>query len=295
MFEEAQLYSPATVGDDGSVEVHLGKDHPGFNDSAYRQRRNQIAAAAVAWRPGQPNPHIDYTDAEQAIWRAVSRDLHGKHEKYACHDFLEGKARLDLPADHIPQLDEVSAGLTPLTGFRYECAPGLVPLREFYGALADKVFHSTQYVRHPAEPLYTPEPDIIHEVIGHANMLAAPHLAAITSAAGHAVRRVEDDDSVKLIADVFWFSMEFGVLREDGELKAVGAGILSSCGEIEEFRHMQIRPLDIAEMGTANYDITRYQPVLYAADSMAQLEDVIGGFFDTVDDATAARLRATRV
>jgi phenylalanine-4-hydroxylase len=290
MFEEAQLYSPVTQSDDGKVEVHLGKDHPGFNDPAYRARRNEIAAAAVVWEPGKPVPRVEYSEQENAIWRTVSAELHGKHERYAVREFLEAKARLGLPEDRVPQLDEVTARLEPLTGFRYDPAPGLVPLREFYGSLADRVFHSTQYVRHPSEPLYTPEPDVIHEVIGHGNMLASPRFAALKQAAGEAARRVESDDALQLIADIFWFTMEFGVMREDGELRAYGAGILSSYGEIEEFRGMEIRPLDLPEMGAIEYDITKYQPVLYCAESMDELEDVVGGFFATVDDDTRARM-----
>lgn len=290
MFEEAQLYSPVTQGDDGKVEVHLGADHPGFNDPVYRTRRNEIAAAAMAWKPEEPIPHVDYSEAEHEIWRVVCRELHDKHEKYACAAYLEGKSALALPEDHVPQLSEVTDGLCGLTGFEYHCAPGLVPLREFYGSLADRVFHSTQYVRHPSEPLYTPEPDIIHEVIGHGNMLAHPRFAEIKRQAGDAARRVETDAALQLIADVFWFTLEFGVMHEEGELKAYGAGILSSYGEIEEFRHMEIRPIDLAEMGTIDYDITKYQPVLYSAESMDHLEDVVGGFFVEADDDTPARL-----
>ena len=221
----------------------------------------------------------------------MCRELHDKHEKYACREYLEGKARLGLPEDRVPQLSEVTAGLRPLTGFEYHCAPGLVALREFYGALADRVFHSTQYVRHPSEPLYTPEPDIIHEVIGHGNMLASPRFAEVKRLAGEAARRVETDEALQVIADIFWFTLEFGVIREDSELKAYGAGILSSYGEIEEFRHTEIRPIDLAEMSTVEYDITSYQPILYAAESMDQLEDVVGGFFATADDDTPARLK----
>lgn len=290
MFEEAQLYSPVTLDDDGRVEVQLGKDHPGFSDPAYRERRNQIAATAMAWVPGEPIPHVDYTAAEHEIWRLVSHDLHDKHLTYACREFLHGKQRLGLPVDRIPQLDEVTATLRPLSDFAYLCAPGLVGLREFYGALAERRFYSTQYVRHPAQPLYTPEPDVIHEVIGHGNLLASPRFAELKRLAGAAVRRVETDAAIQLIADVFWFSMEFGVVYEDGELKAYGAGILSSCGEIEEFRDVEVRPLDIAEMGSIEYDITRYQPVLYAARSLGEIEDVVGGFFAGVDDETPARL-----
>jgi phenylalanine-4-hydroxylase len=292
MFEEAQLYSPVTQGDDGQVVVHLGKDHPGFNDPVYRERRNEIAAAAMAWNPGEPAPTIAYTDVENEIWRRVSEELHTKHSKYACAEFLTAKAALGLREDAVPQLEEVTARVEPLTGFRYHPAPGLVPLREFYGSLADRVFHSTQYVRHPSEPLYTPEPDIIHEVIGHGNLLASPRFAAVKQAAGDAARRVETDAGLQFIADVFWFTLEFGVLWEAGELKAYGAGILSSYGEIEEFRQMEIRPLDFGEMGTIEYDITKYQPVLYAAESMDHLEEAVGGFFEGADDDTPARYTA---
>jgi phenylalanine-4-hydroxylase len=179
MFEEAQLYSPVTEDEHGKIVVHLGQDHPGFNDPVYRERRNEIATAATRWSPGEPIPHIAYSDVENDIWRTVCRELRTKHEKYACHEYLEAKAALQLPEDRVPQLDEVTARLKPLTGFVYHPAAGLVPLREFYGSLADRVFHSTQYVRHPSEPLYTPEPDIIHEVIGHGNMLASPRFAEL--------------------------------------------------------------------------------------------------------------------
>ena len=201
-------------------------------------------------------------------------------------------AALGLPRDRIPQLEEVSALLEPLTGFRYEPAAGLVPLAEFYGSLADRVFHSTQYVRHPAAPLYTPEPDLIHEVIGHGNLLASPEFAELNLLAGQAARRCETEAGLKFLADVFWFTIEFGVLYEDGELKAYGAGILSSYGEMDEFRSMEIRPIDYLEMGTIEYDITHYQPVLYAAESMTHLSESLGAFFAGFDDDTPERLKA---
>jgi phenylalanine-4-hydroxylase len=291
MFEEAQLYSPVTENADGTVTVELAGDHPGACDPAYRERRNHIAARAVAWKPGEPTPRIEYTEAEHEVWRIVSRELAPKHEKYACRDFREAAAALDLPKDHIPQLDEVTASLRPLTGWRYHAAAGLVPLRDFLGSLGDRIFHSTQYIRHGAMPLYTPEPDLIHEVIGHGNLLASPRFAAIKQAAGTAAQRVETDAALQFLADVFWFTIEFGVMREDGEIRAYGAGILSSYGEIEEFRGAELRPLDLLDMGTLEYDITKYQPVLFCADGMGELESVIGGFFADFDDDTPARLR----
>ncbi len=85
-------------------------------------------------------------------------------------------------------------------------------------------------------------------------------------------------------AGVFWFTLEFGVVHEGGELRAYGAGLLSSYGEIQEFREAEIRPIDIAEMGTLDYDITKYQPVLFAASSFAQVLDVLMEFFTTFGD-----------
>lgn len=292
MFEEAQLYSPVTRTDDGQAIVHLGEDHPGFNDPAYRSRRNEIAGASVDWRQGSATPVIAYTEAEQAVWRTVCAELPPKHRTYACRAYREAVGALSLPTDHIPQLAEVSARLQHLTGWSYAPAPGLVALREFLGSLGDKVFHSTQYVRHGAEPLYTPEPDLIHEVIGHGNTLAHSGFARVNEQAGLAAQRVESDDALQFLADVFWFTMEFGVLWEDGHLRAYGAGILSSYGEIEQFRSMEIRPLDFLQMGTVEYDITCYQKVLFAAESFEHMVDSVGGFFADFDDETPGRLRA---
>ena len=290
MFKEAQLYAPVSTNEDGSVTVHLADDHPGFADPEYRERRNRIASLALGWEPGQEVPHANYTEEEQEVWRTVCRELAAKHERLACAEYREAVARLALPADRIPQLDEVSGRLRPLTGFEYRPAAGLVPFDRFYGSLAGGVFHSTQYLRHPSRPLYTPEPDLIHEVIGHGGMLASPGFAELNRSAGRAARRLQTEEGRDFFAHVFWFTIEFGVLYERGELRAYGAGLLSSYGEIEEFRGAEIRPLEIAAMGVEDYDITRYQPVLFAADSIGQLLDVVGGFFEECDDDTPAKL-----
>ena len=293
MFTEGQLYSPVTENEDGTVEVHLADTHPGRDDQAYLKRRGEIAGVALRWdRAQEPVPTIEYAEEEHEVWRRVSAELAPLHERFAHPEYLQAKERLGLPTDHVPQLHEVSERLMPLTGWNYVCAPGLVPLRDFYADLARRTFNSTQYLRHGAEPLYTPEPDIIHEVIGHANQLASPRFAAITEAAGAASLRLETEEAMQFVADVFWFSIEFGVMHAGTDLKAYGAGILSSYGEMQEFGHMEIRELDLADMGTLNYDITAYQPVLFAANSLAHLEDVVGEFFTTVTDDSAAALRA---
>ncbi len=291
MFEEAQLYSPVTTGAGGEVTVHLHDGHPGADDPRYRRRRNEIAAAALAWRAGDPAPTVDYHEDEQEVWRTVCRELAGLHEHFACREYREAVALLGLPADRIPDLDEVSERLAGLGGWRYVPAAGLVDLRTFYAALGDRVFHSTQYVRHPAMPLYTPEPDIVHEVLGHGHLLATPTFGDLHRRAGAAALRLRDEQSLRFLSRVFWFTLEFGVVVEDGELRAYGAGILSSSGEIAQFQHMQLQPLDLRAMGTADYDITQYQPVLYRAESVAEIEAVAGGFFDTCTDESIEELR----
>lgn len=292
MFEEAQYFAPLRERADGTLAVELGRGHPGFADAAYRARRDTLATLAAAWHPGMPVPTADYTDAEHAVWAAVSTALMPLHRSHACREFLEGKEIIDLPDDHIPQLAEVSATLRPLTAFTYRPAAGLVPLDLFYGSLAERIFHSTQYVRHHSVPLYTPEPDVIHEVIGHGTTLAHPRFTALYELAGAAARRVSTPEALEFISKVFWFTLEFGVVWQGGELKAYGAGILSSPGETAEFRDIAIRPLDLVAMGTTSYDITAYQPLLYAAESFSHVEDVVGGFWATCTDASIADLTA---
>jgi phenylalanine-4-hydroxylase len=268
----------------------LSQDHPGFNDPAYRARRAEIAHIAETYRPGDPIPHAPYSDAEHEVWRIVTRELAVKHERYATAETRKGKARLGLPDDHVPQLDEVNELLTPLTGFRYEPVPGLVGPRDFYGRLGDGVFMSTQYIRHASAPRYTPEPDVIHEVIGHGLKMASDEYARLYRAFGEATNRCTDDDAVRFLSRVFWFTMEFGVHHEGGELRCYGAGLLSSFGEIENFRSVDIRPFDVLEMGTRTYDITRYQDVLFAADGYAHLEHEIEALVDGYDDDKYRRL-----
>ena len=225
-----------------------------------------------------------YTPEEDEVWRVVSSQLALKHEAYACRAYRAGAAAVTLPANRVPQLREVDARVRELTRFRIEPVPGLVPTREFYGSLAERVFRSTQYVRHHSVPFYTPEPDIVHEIIGHANMLGSPAFADLYELAGHASRRAESDAALDFFSKVFWFTLEFGVVWEDGELRAYGAGLLSSYGEIEEFRRAEIRPWDLAQMGTLDYDITRYQPVLFAAESFERMADDLAAFFTGYDD-----------
>ncbi len=155
----------------------------------------------------------------------------------------------------------------------------------------DRVFPSTQYLRWEGSPLYTPEPDVIHEVMGHGNCLACPEIAELHRLAGTVIERLDDERALQFVAAVFWFTVEFGVVREQGSSRAYGAGLLSSPGELEWFSgHADIRPLDIVAMGTIAYDIHEYQPVLFEGESLQHVVDVVGGFYESATDNSIARL-----
>ncbi|HET6950956.1 MAG TPA: phenylalanine 4-monooxygenase [Acidimicrobiales bacterium] len=272
-----------------AAALTLPEDHPGFSDPDYRARRAAIAEVGRAHRSGEPIADVRYTAAEDEVWRVVSTELRRKHARHACRAYREGARALTLPSERVPQLREVDARVHALTGFHIEPVPGLVPIRDFYGALARRTFLSTQYIRHHSVPFYTPEPDIVHEIIGHANMLANPVFADLYEAAGAASLRATSPGALDFFSKVFWFTLEFGVLWEDGELRAYGAGLLSSYGEIEAFRSAEVRPWDLARMGTLDYDITHYQPVLFAAESFDRMVADLGAFFAAYDDADHER------
>jgi phenylalanine-4-hydroxylase len=251
--------------------VRLGPDHPGFRDAEYRARRNRIARIAAEYEPGSAIPEAPYAPEEHEVWHAIMRALGPAHRAHACAEYLACAERLGLPHDRIPQLGEVSAKVEAVSGFRLEPVAGLVEPRAFLEALAGGVFLSTQYIRHHSSPLYTPEPDVAHEVIGHAVTLASERLAELNRLVGRAARRARTAEAMQSLARVYWFTVEFGVVREGGGVKAYGTGLLSSAGELEAMREAELRPLDLDAASRLDFDTTKYQPVLFCADSFEQM------------------------
>jgi phenylalanine-4-hydroxylase len=258
--------------------VQLDPDHPGFRDADYRARRNRIAQIALGYEPGAPVPDAPYTAEEHALWRAIRDALEPAHRAHACAEYLEAARRLDLPRERIPQLREVSERVHSISGFRLEPVAGLVEPRVFLESLANGVFLSTQYIRHHSTPLYTPEPDVVHEIVGHAVTLASPRLAELNRLVGRAVRRARTAEELDRLSRVYWFTVEFGVLREGGRVKAYGTGLLSSAGELEAMHSAELRPLDLEAAARQEYDPTHFQPVLFCADSFEQMYDALRGY-----------------
>jgi phenylalanine-4-hydroxylase len=251
--------------------VQLDRDHPGFRDPVYRKRRNEIAAIALGHQQGAPVPSIEYTDVEHGVWHTALTHLAPLHEKYACRAFRDRLPLLPFDRARIPQFSEINPLLQERTGFTMVPVAGLVTPRIFMQNLAKRIFLATQYIRHHSAPLYTPEPDVIHELIGHAALLADPEFARINQNFGD-VTLVADERTVEALIRVYWYSLEFGVVKEDGELKAVGAGLLSSFGELGRFEtEAELLPLNLEEMAETPFDPTDYQVTLFVSESTESL------------------------
>lgn len=256
---------------DRNTIVQLNPDHPGFRDQEYRARRNQIAQIAMNYKPGDAIPDAPYTTDEHQVWRTIWKALQPAQRKHACAEYLLSLRRLSFAPDRIPQLREVNEKVRAISGFRLEPVAGLVQPRVFLENLANGVFLCTQYIRHHSTPLYTPEPDVVHEIIGHGVTLAGEPLAELNRLFGEAVKRATSPEALEQLSRVYWFTIEFGVLWEDGRVKAYGTGLLSSAGELEEMHKAELRPLDLDAAAREPYDPTHFQPVLFCADSFAEM------------------------
>jgi phenylalanine-4-hydroxylase len=267
-----------TTIEDRNAIVKLEPDHPGFRDPDYRARRNAIAQIAMTYTPGSPIPTAPYTELEHGVWQTIWKALGPAHREHACAEYLQCLERLDFDSDRIPQLDEVSQKVEALSGFRLEPVAGLVEPRVFLESLARGVFLSTQYIRHYSTPLYTPEPDVAHEIIGHAVTLASKRFAELNRLFGEAVTRTTDPDALDRLSRVYWFTIEFGVLRENGQIKAYGTGLLSSAGELAEMHKAELLPLDVEVAANQVYDPTHFQAILFCAESFDEMYETLREF-----------------
>mmetsp|Transcript_38559 Transcript_38559/g.122232 ORF Transcript_38559/g.122232 Transcript_38559/m.122232 type:complete len:261 (+) Transcript_38559:692-1474(+) len=199
-------------------------------------RRMDIVGLARAHVPGSPIPRVSYTPAEVATWSTALRRLTPLHDQHACKEWLRNAPLFGFREGDVPQLEDVSAVLKAATGFQIRPVAGLLHPRDFLAGLAFKTFHSTQYMRHHSNPMYTPEPDVIHELLGHVPMLADRDFAAMAHAIGVASLGATEK-AIWHLTKVYWHTVEFGVVREGRQAKAFGAGILSSYGEMEHMAH----------------------------------------------------------
>jgi len=254
----------------------LPEDHPGFSDVLYRGRRDEIASIANSYKFGDVVPDVPYAREEHIIWESINIQLEALYGRYACAEYKECYASAGFDRTAIPQFATINKVLKP---FNFSVSPvaGLVSPREFLTTLSNSTMLCTQYIRHHSIPEYTPEPDVVHEILGHCIFFLNKDLASLNRLFGQAAKVATDEGIEKLIR-LYWHTVEFGACMEnDGgtRVKAYGAGLLSSIKELLAVGDIPIRKFDIGDMESTSYDTMNPQPFVFCADSFTQvIEDL---------------------
>jgi phenylalanine-4-hydroxylase len=266
---EVMVHPPDTA------ELELEPGHPGLGDEAYIQRRRELFALCRKHRLENLGPPIiEYTPEETRIWREVSPKLDELHQKFACAMYLEAKRALNITREEIPQLRHLSERLQRETNMHLVPAEGALPYRTFYEYIAQRGFPVTQFIRHGSHPEFTPEPDMIHDCLGHVPPLMNQDYAELLTLIGKAVATATDGEHVLNLKRFSWFSIEFGLIEEHGEVKIFGAGILSSFGEIPysvQSPEVRREPFVTDVVINTDYDPSRMQDHLFIAPSFVFL------------------------
>jgi phenylalanine-4-hydroxylase len=270
---------------DASV-LELEEGHPGLGDQEYIERRNSLFALCRKNRLERLGPPIiEYTPEETRIWREVTPQLDELHVKYACDVYLAAKRELAISREEIPQLRLLSQRLEKETQMHLVPAEGALPYRTFYEYIADRGFPVTQFIRHGSHPEFTPEPDMIHDCLGHVPPLMNRDYAELLTLIGKAVATTDRGDQVLALKRFSWFSIEFGLMQEAGETKVFGAGILSSTNEIPYSlfsSDVSRAPFVTDTVIQTDYDPSRMQDHLFIAPSFpflrSELENLVNRF-----------------
>jgi phenylalanine-4-hydroxylase len=271
----------AMVNPPEATELDLEPGHPGLGDEGYVERRRRLFHLCRKHRRENLGPPlIEYTPEETRIWREVAPKLHELHLEHACSIYLKAKADLAITQDEIPQLRAVSERLERETRMHLVPAEGALPYRVFYEYIADRGFPVTQFIRHGSHPEFTPEPDMIHDCLGHCPPLMNRDYAELLALIGKAVATTQKGEQVLALKRFSWFSIEFGLIEEHGEPKVFGAGILSSTGEIPYSLFspdVRREPFVTDVVIATDYDPSRMQDHLFVAPSFPFLRRELEG------------------
>jgi len=257
----------------------------------------RLAQAAADKAPSLPSDQIDparfyvtqqydrYTDENHEVWATLVKRRLETLEEQASDVFLNGMRLLNLDEQCVPRLEDVNAKLAPRTGWQSRPVPGYLPAKAFFACLAHREFPTTITVR-PKELMdYLPEPDIFHDVFGHVPLHADPVFAEFLQTYGQAALHCENEHHIERLGRLFWFTVEFGLIREGGRVKLYGSGLISSIGESTfalESPDVDRRPFDLDRVCETHFEIDHYQPILYVLESFEQLRDAMNSYAERV-------------
>jgi phenylalanine-4-hydroxylase len=241
----------------------------GMNLAPLENLRGDYAGMAPDWTVPQ---HLDrYSDEDQAVWRLLVERQSALAKEHACEEFVQGLRTLGI-GDRIPDFEAVNARLEPLTGWRIVGVPGLIPDAAFYDHLAHRRFPVTVWIRSRAELDYLVEPDLFHDFFGHVPLLSNPVFADYMQLYGQ--RALEAGNKIDLLARLYWYTVEFGLIRTSAGLKIYGAGILSSAAEVKHAmfaRDVEHLPFEATSVMRRAYQIDKLQSTYFVLDDFHQL------------------------
>lgn len=228
-------------------------------------------------KPVDSNGIAAYNDEENAVWNELITRQQVIVKDRACQEYLDGLEMLGLPQDRIPQCGEVSTVLKKVTGWALEPVPALISYDHFFKLLANRRFPAATFIRRKEELDYIQEPDIFHEIFGHAPLLTNHAYADFVHLYGQLGVNATAAERV-MLARLFWFTIEFGLIQTKQGLRAYGGGILSSMNETIYCLESKVpvrKPFDVRDALNTPYRIDEIQPTYFVMSDFSQLYDLI--------------------
>ena len=221
--------------------------------------------------------YAKYTPEQHEVWAELVRRQRPQLEEHACREYLEGYDIIGLQPDRLPDLAAISARLGPRTGWNATPVSGFLPKEAFFEMLAARMFPTTTYIRGRDSLEYTPEPDIFHDVFGHVPMHAHPVFADFLQHYGSVCAGIEDEAVLERLGRLFWYTVEFGLIRQDGEIKVYGSGVISSHGECSNVLQggCEVRDFNLDEILDTRVKVDEIHHRLFAIESFDQIYEAM--------------------
>jgi len=225
-----------------------------------------------------------YTDDDHRVWQELWDARMAVLDQQASPIFINGLDAIGLERERVPDISRVNARLMDLTGWQSRPVPGYLPAKAFFACLARREFPTTVTMRPRSSMNYLPEPDIVHDVFGHVPLHADPVFAEFLQTYGQAALVAGEEHTARL-ARLFWFTVEFGLIEHEGDVRLYGSGLISSHGESEHAMsspHVDRRPFDLELICETHFEIDHYQGILYVLESFEQLRDAMNEYSSQV-------------